>query len=98
MGIAEGVGIAPSPLVDIATKPHQMALVVANFVQAGVSRYETTIDFYRATPFAIQKAKANRDVTLEPVVRVDIQTGQFMSLASRLAEITSTIKLLEGET
>jgi hypothetical protein len=92
--IAAAIGISPSPLVEIKTRPKQMAMVVANLAAIAVSGFETCIDFYRASPFAMRDAPASKSLGVEPVVRVDIQTAQFLSIVVRLKDITHGLPAL----
>jgi hypothetical protein len=95
--IAENVGITAESLVQITVRPHQTANMVANFVAAAVSGYETCLDFYHASAFAMRNVAHQNSLELEPVVRVDMRTSIFMSLVSEIQAIVKTLPVPKAE-
>ncbi|MCA3051232.1 MAG: hypothetical protein ING60_16105 [Rhodocyclaceae bacterium] len=88
--VVTAIGITPEKLATFKTRPHQMANVVANFAAVAVSGYETCIDFYQASAFAMQKlAKNSKALEVEPVVRIDIRTSLFAALADKMKQIAA---------
>lgn len=86
-GIADQLNIGVIPLTPVTARPSQMASVVANLVGIAVAGFETCLDFYHASAFSIRAAKSASQIAVEPVVRVDMQTGLFLSWVEALREI-----------
>lgn len=89
--IARLMHIEPEPLSDIHQRPQQMANVVANLAAIALSGYETCIDFYNASPFAMRDMQKTQELAVEPVVRVDIQTALFLSLIAGLRTVVASL-------
>ena len=89
--IAKTMDVTAIPLTAITVAPRTMVMVVANIGSVALSGLETCVDFYYATPFAIRNAEKSRQLALDPVVRVDIPTALFLSIASTLAELTKNM-------
>ena len=89
--IAESLGIKAEPFVQIVVRPHQTANMVANFVAAAVSGYETCLDFYHASAFAMRNVTHRNALELEPVVRVDMRTSIFMSIVTEIQTIVKNL-------
>ena len=92
--IAKTMGISATPLMPISQQPAQMANVVANLVAIAVSGYETCIDFYHASAFAMRMAADTKTFSVEPIVRVDIQTSIFLSMVQELQTIVKSFPRL----
>jgi hypothetical protein len=80
-------------LEEIKNNPKkQLAKLDANIVQASVSGFDTTLDFYQLTAHSIMQSKQLaqgkvNDVDMTPIVRVGLRTDLFISLVARLKEI-----------
>lgn len=85
------------PLVTINTKPHHMANAIANICSVAVAGYETCLDFYHASAFAMRKAQSQTALDVEPVVRVDMRTSLFVSFVVSVNDIATQIQLKNGE-
>lgn len=90
-GIAEAMGIRATPLEKITKQPGQMANVVANLVAIAVSGFETCMDFYHASAFAMRNVADSDTLAVEPIVRVDIQTAIFVSMVKELGALESVM-------
>lgn len=90
-GIAKSMRIEGRPLTKKFSKSAQMAKVVANLAAIAVSGFETCIDFYHASAFSMRQAATTKQLAVEPIVRVDIQTSVFISLVAELKTIRSTL-------
>lgn len=86
-GIAAVVGVKAEPLLVKVTRPTQMAHLEANIAALGVSGFESCLDFYHASPFAMKNIEKKKHVGIEPVVRVTLSTGMLLSLISRAREL-----------
>lgn len=91
--IVSAMNIQTAPLATTFGRPVQMAKTVANLAAIAVSGFETCIDFYHASAFAMIKATKGTELAVEPVVRVDIQTAVFVSLVKELKAIRGTLPL-----
>lgn len=86
--IMERVGIEPILLSKLSQAPKQMVSVVANFGAVAVAGWESCIDFYHASPFAIRNIDETKNqLDLESVVRVDIRTALFATLTKELVSL-----------
>ena len=90
-GIAEAMGIRAMPLEKISQRPSQMANVVANLVAIAVSGFETCMDFYHASAFAMRNVADSDTLAVEPIVRVDVQTAIFVSMVKELRALESVM-------
>ena len=90
-GIAEAMGIQATPLAKISQQPSQMANVVANLVAIAVSGFETCMDFYHASAFAMRNVTDSDTLAVEPIVRVDVQTAVFVSMVQELRALESVM-------
>jgi len=88
--IADAMKIEAMPLAPINSRPRQMAMAVANIGATAISGYDTCFDFYRASPFAMREVPVTNHLEVEPVMRVDIRTGQFLSLVEQMKKIVET--------
>lgn len=88
--IADAMQLKAMPLAPINTRPRQMAMAVASFGATAISGYDTCIDFYRTSPFAMRELSITNHLAVEPVIRVDIRTGQFLSLVEQMKQIVAT--------
>ena len=86
--IAKAMGITAAPKEELVQQPSQMANVVANLVSIAVSGYETCMDFYHASAFAMRNLAQVNTLAVEPIVRVDIQTAIFISMVGSLREVS----------
>ena len=82
----------PEELTTVSQKPHQEAKVVANFAAVAVAGLETCIDFYHASAFALAATMGqNEELTVEPIVRVDMNTALFAPWLERLREVSARL-------
>lgn len=93
------------PLEEIKSNPtKQLAKLDANIVQASVSGFDTTLDFYQLSAHAIMlsmnavAAHGKSDsVDMAPIVRVGLRTDLFVSLIARLKEIAPSFPSFKPE-
>jgi len=83
--------IGKEALTVISSVPAQEAKVVANFAAIAMAGMETCIDFFHASPFAMHKMNQTGQLYVEPIVRVDLQTGLFVSLLEKLTELCASL-------
>lgn len=93
--ILEGMNLDPEVLSTVNERPFQTANLVANFAAVGVSGFETCMDFYHASPFAMRALPGRNNLEVEPVVRVDLRTSLFASLVTELNQIALQLPTLE---
>jgi hypothetical protein len=89
--IADRMGVAKAAPLDLLSRPRQTGRMMANLAVIAVSGYESCIDFYRASPFAFRDLSTTSKLAVEPVVRVDLQTAQFLTLIERLGEVVASL-------
>ncbi len=90
--------IEERPLSEFpATEPEQTALLTANVAALAVRGEETCLDFYHANAFAyLMNQRGNHnELTLEPVVRVNMGTGLLAGLKRRLKEVIAKLPVLD---
>jgi len=86
--IARMTDIESEPLMKFPDEePVQTATFIANIAAVAVSGREVTIDFYHANAFSYLHMRFERSLYLEPVVRVNLRTSQFLSLMDRMKEL-----------
>jgi predicted RNA-binding protein len=78
-------GIETIPLLQNINEPAQTAGLSANLAPVGISGHECCVDFYQMSPFSSGNLKSGGDIYAEPVVRVMLPTGLFVSVARQLA-------------
>lgn len=87
--IAATMNIAPTPLLSSITRPVHVAHLAANMAAVGVSGYESCLDFYQTSPFAMKHIEKKKQIGVEPVVRVNLSTGLLLSLASEAKSLVA---------
>ena len=86
--IAEQNSFLSVPLSDISEDvPGQTIPFVANIATAGYTDRDACMDFYYASPFAVQIAGMGGEFSADPVVRVTLQTALMMSIYERLSNV-----------
>lgn len=85
--IVAATGAAPQPPRQVDREPDQTVEVSANFVLSGMSGEEATIDFYKASPFAMHVAPQLGKLSLDPVVRVDMLSEVAVGAIEELRKI-----------
>lgn len=85
--ILKGVSTEPEALSEITSHPEQVAHLIANMVSVASAGYETCMDFYHASAFAMKKAESSSSLEIEPGVRIDLRTSVFATLAARIEEL-----------
>lgn len=86
--------INPEPLTTIGAKPSKEAKAQVTYACVAISGFDSCIDFYSASPFAMAHLKDHGDLYVEPVARVDLHTALFLSLVSRLNELVPALNQL----
>ena len=89
--IANTCRISPQPLIEITKQPSQTAILIANLAAIAVSGFDTCIDFYYASPFAIRKSHRSEQLEVESVVRVDMRTASFIAFCAELRRLCGTL-------
>ena len=88
-------GIEVEKVTSAAMEPTQAVVVLAaNLALAAASGGEGCIDFYQASPFALGVAlhsasNSTANVAIEPVARVDLNTGLLLGLVDELKRIST---------
>lgn len=86
--IAATVGLKAEPLITFPTEePDQTAPVIANVVAVAVQARETTMDFYHANAFSHMHVRQDKEIYLEPVVRVNVRTALVLSMVERIEQL-----------
>lgn len=78
--IAKGMGLKPLSLGLGDGKPSQQALMAVNIVGVAVAGFETCLDFYHASAFAMMASQSTNMLEVQPIVRVFLNTALFVSL------------------
>lgn len=89
--------IPVEPLTSITAKPGKEAKAQVNYICVAMSGFDTCMDFYSASPFAILHLKEHGDLYVEPVARVDMHSALFVSLLNRLRELIPGLRQLKEE-
>lgn len=71
---------SPQDISKNPQNPGNVANMIANFAAIAVSGYETAIDFYHASAFAMRSMAETKSLDMDPKVRVDIRTSLFAGL------------------
>jgi hypothetical protein len=90
--VASNIGESIRALEPI-TKARQMVSVLANLASVAIAGFESCVDFYHASAFAMRAidVKGKNQLELEPVVRVELRTGLFLAVLEALEEITDQL-------
>jgi hypothetical protein len=90
--VASNVGESIRALEPI-TKARQMVSVLANLASVAIAGFESCVDFYHASAFAMRAidVKGKNQLELEPVVRVELRTGLFLAVLEALEEIADQL-------
>lgn len=75
----------------------QTVILVASYALMGYSGGNGCLDFYYSSPFAINQMAALRKLAIDPVVRVNIQTGVLLALIDQLKEMAMLFPKISGE-
>jgi hypothetical protein len=84
--IAQNVSIGGGAgLFRLTSNPRQLAKLTANVIHVMVMGAEASLDFYQMSAAsvhynAMRKGQENLQVELEPIVRVDLNSAQLISL------------------
>lgn len=85
--IAARIGVAPGNGAPITEEPPQTVALAAGMVLFAVSDEEACMDFFQASPFSMGAAPHSKQLSLDPVVRVDLPTSLMLSFVSELNKI-----------
>ena len=85
--IAELTQLSTPKLTKITDEPDQTVAFKANIISSAASGEDACIDFYYISPFAMRDLATNDKVSIDPVVRVDIQVNLFVSLLEELERV-----------
>lgn len=67
-------------------EPKETVALKANIIIAAINGHEACLDFYYVSPFSKTEAAKTKKLALDPVVRIDLQTSNFLSVISELTE------------
>jgi hypothetical protein len=82
-------GLPVSVLQPLSDEPPQTVALTANILAVAFADWETAMDFYSISPWAIREL-ANpsvRESAVDPVVRVQLPTSLFIAMLNRLDEL-----------
>lgn len=82
------------PLAAVQEEPEQTVLLQANIFLVARAGRECSLDCHNASPWFVHRLTRNHpgaDAELEPVVRVNLDSGLMMSLLDRLHELIETL-------
>lgn len=68
----------------IGVEPEQTVALKANVVLAAYSGGEACLDFYQVSPFSAHAANNGAKISLSPIVRIELRSGQLLGLLSEL--------------
>jgi hypothetical protein len=84
--IVEKTGIEVIALDPVPEEPQQTVSLAANVTLSAMSGDEVCLDFYRASPFSQRSAEHGGKFYIDPVVRIDLPSGMFISLMRELKQ------------
>jgi hypothetical protein len=88
-------GLKAAKLKEIREEPAQTVALTASMIYVGFVGEDSCLDFYYASPFALQKAAALSKLAVDPVVRVNISTSLFFAVWDKLSEMASSMPSLD---
>ena len=94
--IQRAIKVEPEPLIKELKNPvhpGNVANMVANFVAVAIAEFETCLDFYHSSAFVMGVISTKGSIEMEPKVRVDIRTALFISLISKIREISPSLSV-----
>jgi hypothetical protein len=99
--IVGNLNLQPELLDEISAEPRQTVALSASIAIVAVSGTEACIDFYNSSPFvkAYMKQAAPKNITVDPVVRVEIRTTLLQALIDKLGKVLASFdnpRLLEA--
>jgi hypothetical protein len=77
----------PEAATNIAQEPEQTVSMKANLVTVAVSNGDAALDFYQISPFALHAATKGGRIQVNPVVRIEIRTGQLQGMVDLMEEL-----------
>jgi len=75
---------------EITKEPDQTVALRANVMGVAVALGEAAIDFYDISAFSMHRANAGGKVQLNPVVRVEVRSGQLAGLVEAVRQLVKT--------
>lgn len=85
--LAERIGASPEQLVEISEDAPQTILLRANQIVLAIADEEVCLDFYQASAFAVRAAQATHQISVDPIVRIEMRFSLFLGLVKRLREL-----------
>lgn len=85
--LAKIKGLEPEPADTIEEEPDQTVALNANLAGIAVANEETCLDFYQMSAATIHAARHGGQVHVNPVVRVELRTSQFLGLLEELQKL-----------
>lgn len=82
--IAERVGFVAEELPKLREEPDQSIALAANMILVAMSGFDSCLDFYQASPFAIRTAAHTHKLAVEAVVRIDLRSGLLLGLLDEM--------------
>lgn len=73
-------------VTDFTTNAAQSIVLSSTMVMAGYNGLNGCMDFYFASPFAVQQVATIRKMSLESIVRVNLSTGLMLALIDALGK------------
>ena len=91
--LANRNGIKPRELSTISEEPLHTVSLVANLVAMAQAGRESCVDFYYMSPWVVKSIRTDQvgDVSVDPILRVDISTALLLPMLTKLLEIQSTL-------
>lgn len=91
-----GEGLKPITLPPLSSEPDQVVMLAANMAITAMSGEEVALDFLQISPFSMAAImKGAREVAVDPVVRVDLNSELFMGLIDTLRKIPGLNKEMD---
>jgi hypothetical protein len=93
----DNLNTGAEPLTEIKVKPVRFAKAQVSYVSVAMSGFDTCMDFYSASPFAMVHMQNSGQLFVEPIARVDIHTALFVSFVAKLREVVKDLPQLKEE-
>lgn len=89
--LAEQNGVRPAIFAAITEEPAQTLAFSATYMLVAISGFETCMDLYQASAFALHHMRNSNQLMIDPVVRIDLPTASFLNLVTDLRDIRSQL-------
>lgn len=91
-------GIAPEEPMHVDAEPQETVSLWATMGMAAMNNRDATIDFFRASPFALTEAPRFKKLSVDPVVRIDTRASLLLTLINELRRVLVDVpELLKQE-